>query len=232
MDLILVRKFLSIAFMVFLIIFSVAAQARTATVMESVRFITSSPEFVQIGASDGVAVELRYSTTDNFVGMNLYDEFDGVFLHKIAAKKLFSAVERLRSINPGYRLVIFDALRPRSVQKILWKKVEGTDKEKYVANPSGGSIHNFGFAVDISVLDETGKELDMGTAFDDFNELSQPRLEERFLRDGVLTKKHINNRRLLRRVMTEAGFIQLPLEWWHFDALSKSEVKMKYRIVE
>lgn len=225
------RKFLSVSFIVFFIIFF-AVPARTATVMESIRFITSSTELVQIGASDGVKVDFRYATANNFVGMNLYGEFDGIFLHKIAAKKLLRAVERLRFINPEYRLVIFDALRPRSIQTILWKKVEGTDKEKYLANPIGGSIHNFGFAVDLSVLDEAGKELDMGTAFDDFTELSQPRLEERFLKEGVLTKKQINNRRLLRKVMEEAGFIQLPLEWWHFDALPKYEVKSKYRIIE
>jgi D-alanyl-D-alanine dipeptidase len=230
------RRLLSVPFarrfsLVCLII-SAAAPAGAATVEESMRFVAASPEYVEIGVPDGVAVDLRYATTNNFVGLDLYGEFDRAFLHEIAAAKLLEAVERLRRINPDYRLVIFDALRPRSVQTILWKKVEGTDKQRYVANPRGGSIHNFGFAVDISILDEAGRELDMGTGFDAFAAASQPRYEDRFLKEGRLTATQIANRRLLRRVMEEAGFIQLPVEWWHFDALPKSEVKAKYRIIE
>lgn len=196
------------------------------------RFIASSPDYVEIGAADGVAVDLRYATTNNFVGRNLYGEFDGAFLHKVAAAKFRDAVERLGLIEPEYRFVIFDALRPRSVQWILWKYVEGTDRQKYVANPKGGSIHNYGFALDLSILDETGAELDMGTPFDDFTRLAQPGYEEKFLAEGKLSGIQIGNRRLLRGVMEAAGFNSLRLEWWHFNALPRAEVKARYRIIE
>ena len=208
------------------------APVRAASVSDSMRFVAASPEFVEIGVADGVAVDLRYATANNFTGQDLYGEFDSAFLHEVAAAKLVAAVARLGLIHPEYRLVIFDALRPRSVQRILWQKVVGTGQQKYVANPKGGSIHNFGFAVDISILDETGRELDMGTPFDDFTRLSQPRLEEKFLKEGRLSETQIANRRLLRRVMEEAGFIQLAVEWWHYDALPKAEVKANYRIME
>ena len=208
------------------------APVRAASVSDSMRFVAASPEFVEIGVADGVAVDLRYATANNFTGQDLYGEFDSAFLHEVAAAKLVAAVARLGLIHPEYRLVIFDALRPRSVQRILWEKVVGTGQQKYVANPKGGSIHNFGFAVDISILDETGRELDMGTPFDDFTRLSQPRLEEKFLKEGRLSEAQLGNRRLLRRVMEEAGFIQLAVEWWHYDALPKAEVKANYRIME
>ena len=101
-----------------------------------------------------------------------------------------------------------------------------------MANPKGGSIHNFGFALDLSILDEYGKELDMGTPFDDFTPLAEPRLEQKFLKEGKLTELQIKNRRLLRNVMEQSGFITLPVEWWHFDALPAAEVRLHYQIVE
>jgi D-alanyl-D-alanine dipeptidase len=128
--------------------------------------------------------------------------------------------------------VIYDALRPRSVQYVLWDKVKGTDRQKYVANPQHGSIHNFGFAVDVSILDENGKALDMGTPFDDFTALAQPRLEQAFLKAGKLTRQQLDNRLLLRKVMEDAGFIQLPVEWWHYDALPREKVMSEFEIVE
>jgi D-alanyl-D-alanine dipeptidase len=118
------------------------------------------------------------------------------------------------------------------VQWILWEYVVGTDRQKYVANPKGGSIHNYGFALDLSILDETGEELDMGTSFDDFSRLAQPRYEEKFLAEGKLSGIQIGNRRLLRGVMEAAGFNSLRLEWWHFNALPRAEVKANYRIIE
>lgn len=209
-----------------------AVPAGAATVEESVRFVSSSPDYVELGAADGVAVDLRYATVNNFTGQDLYGDFDRAFLHAVASAKLLKAVEGLMLIEPEYRLVIFDALRPRSVQWMLWEKVVGTDQQKYVANPKGGSIHNFGFAVDLSILDGAGWELDMGTPFDDFTPLAQPRYEEKFLKEGRLTEAQVANRRLLRRVMEEAGFNSLRLEWWHFNALPRAEVKANYKIIE
>jgi zinc D-Ala-D-Ala dipeptidase len=86
--------------------------------------------------------------------------------------------------------------------------------------------------LDVSILDENGKELDMGTAYDDFSALAEPRLEQKFLKEGSLTAVQIRQRKLLREVMERAGFIALPVEWWHFDALPAAEVRTKFRIVE
>jgi D-alanyl-D-alanine dipeptidase len=102
----------------------------------------------------------------------------------------------------------------------------------YVANPESGSVHNFGFAVDLSIVDGNGNELDMGTPYDTFNDLAQPQLEEKFFNAGKLSAQQIENRLLLRTAMEKAGFIQLPFEWWHFDALPKAEVKEKFKIIE
>ena len=71
----------------------------------------------------------------------------------------------------------------------------------------------------------------MGTGFDDFSELAQPQYENQFLNEGKLSDDQIQNRLLLRNVMFEAGFIQLPIEWWHFDALPQNEVRANYDIV-
>lgn len=198
---------------------------------EVVQYLTLSDEYVALESINGLIIDLRYGSTNNFVGQDMYGDFKA-FLHKIAAEKLAKAVKNLSAIEPKYKLIIFDALRPRAVQRILWDKVKGTDQEMYVANPQNGSVHNFGFAVDLSIVDGTGKELDMGTEFDSFNSFAQPQLEEQFIKESKLTEKQIRNRRLLRRVMEEAGFIQLPFEWWHYDALPKSEVKEKFKIIE
>lgn len=206
--------------------------ACAATVQESARFVAQSRDFVELTAAGGLAIDLKYATTDNFVGQNLYGDFNKAYLHHIAAEKLAQAVKNLQLIHPAYKLVIYDALRPRSVQYVLWDKVKGTDRQKYVANPRHGSIHNFGLAVDLSILDEHGRALDMGTPFDDFTELAQPRLEQAFLKAGKLTPEQISNRMLLRKVMEDAGFIQLPVEWWHYDALPKARVMAEFRIVE
>jgi D-alanyl-D-alanine dipeptidase len=100
---------------------------------------------------------------------------------------------------------------------MFWASVPQAQR-LYVADPKIGSIHNYGFAVDLTLADAAGREVDMGTGFDDFTPLSEPRLEERFLAEGRLSDDQVTNRRLLRGVMEEAGFRHLPLEWWHFDA--------------
>lgn len=208
------------------------ATVTASTLDESLAFVSSSREYTEIKPGNNIKIDLRYAVENNFVGVNLYGKFNRAFLHKEAAEKLKVAAETLGKLKPGYRLVIFDALRPRSVQNILWEKVKGTAQQPYVANPVFGSIHNYGFAVDISIVDEHGAELDMGTPFDDFSPLAQPQLESRYLAEGKLTESQLKNRHLLREVMQEAGFIQLPIEWWHYDALPKNEVKKHYKIVE
>ena len=162
----------------------------------------------------------------------MYGEFKKVFLHKIAAEKFRTAARLLEHEAPGMKFLILDALRPRAVQHVLWNHLEGKDRASYVADPVRGSNHNFGFAVDLTLLGPHYRELDMGTSFDSFQELAQPQREEHFLSEGRLTSDHVAHRRLLRKVMEGAGFIQLPHEWWHYDAVPREVVRARFPIVE
>ena len=204
----------------------------SSSVENSLKILEKDSNYADLSKTEGLKYDLRYASSNNFLNKNMYGNFNRPFLHKIAAEKLNKAVQLLKEKNHDLNLLIFDALRPRSVQRILWESVKGTSKQKYVANPDRGSIHNYGFAVDLTIVDKNGKELDMGTEFDDFTPLAQPRLEKKFLKEKKLTQKQIDNRMLLRNAMTQAGFIQLQIEWWHFDALPAKIVRSKYKIIE
>lgn len=210
----------------------IAFQLHAFSIAYSLSYLQASPDYVNLSTIDGLRFDLRYATSNNFTGQNLYGEFNQAYLHSVAAEKLRKAVALLHQRRPDLHLLIFDALRPRSVQYILWEYVKGTEQQRYVADPSRGSIHNYGFALDLTLVDDKGHELDMGTAFDDFTPLAQPLQEQAFLQQGRLTQAQLENRLLLRSVMEAAGLIQLPLEWWHFDALPKAEVKQNYPIIE
>ena len=190
------------------------------------------PQFKELASISNVMIDLRYASTNNFMGEDLYGDFRTAYLHEKAFKKLVSAAKELEKVKPTWKFLVYDSLRPRSVQRRLWDKVKGTDQEQYVANPEPGSIHNFGFAIDISLADEDGKEVDMGTSYDNFTELAHPELEDRLLKQGKLKLKQVEHRRLLRGVMKRAGFHSINNEWWHFDALPAREVRSKYKIVE
>jgi len=202
------------------------------TTQDSLDFLLKSDDFREITAADGVVIDLRYASPNNFVGQDLYGPFKRLFLHKRAADKLKAAIALLKHEHPGYKFVIYDGLRPRSVQYLLWHKVAGTPQEKYVADPKKGSIHNFGLAVDLSVQDEKGRDLDMGTDFDSFTPLAETQLEKDKLAAGELTQAQLDNRLILRRPMEEAGFKVLPEEWWHFDALPAELVRKQFTAVE
>jgi D-alanyl-D-alanine dipeptidase len=212
--------------------FGTTACTPRKTVRDSLDQIQHSPEFVQIIPGDSIAIDLRYATTNNFVGKDMYGEFKSAYLHQEAALSLQSAALALQKIHPAWKLIIYDALRPRSVQYVLWDKVKGTPEQQYVADPAQGSVHNYGMAVDLSIVDEHGKAIDMGTPYDTFDPLAQPQLEEQFLRERRLNAKQIQNRKLLRKLMQDAGFIQLPHEWWHYDRFPKNQVRARFPIVE
>ncbi|HEX4924633.1 MAG TPA: M15 family metallopeptidase [Bdellovibrionales bacterium] len=188
--------------------------------------------FVELTHFNGFKIDLRYASTNNFTGENVYGEFNRAYLHKFAAEKLRRAAALIFEKRPGTQILILDALRPRSAQRKLFSKVEGTPYEKYVANPNRGSLHNFGFAVDLTLADGEGRELDMGSGFDDFRPISEPSRENEFFEQGLLTREHLDNRRLLRDAMVAAGFIAIPHEWWHFNALTLDQAKASFQIVE
>ncbi len=179
-------------------------------------------------------VELKYSTTDNFVGKDVYGDLTRAYMQPDMARKLARANKLLNEIKPGHRLLVYDAARPNSVQYILWDALDMPVRQKpqYVADPKIGSIHNFGCAVDLTVADPAGKPLDMGTKYDYFGPLAYPRTEQQMLREGKLTTQQVANRALLRRAMTQAGFSVNPTEWWHFDGMSRSRAKAKYGMIK
>lgn len=188
---------------------------------------------VDIQAGDkSILVDLKYSTADNFMKADAYGELDKCYLRPEVVKMLSAADAALKKEHPGLKLLVFDCVRPRGIQRKMWAIVKGTDLQQYVADPDKGSIHNYGAAIDLTVCDESGKELDMGTPFDFFGDLAQPRLEEKFLKEKKLTEEQIKNRRILRKAMQDAGFIHLEIEWWHFNAFPSSVIKGKYSIIE
>ena len=128
--------------------------------------------------------------------------------------------------------MVFDGVRPQSVQFRMWEIVKGTEQAAYVAEPTRGSLHNFGAAVDLGLVHQDSGELDMGTPYDFFGDLAQPRYEGKFLKTGELTLAHVENRRLLRTVMNRAGFTGILNEWWHFNAYSKTEIRERFEIVK
>ncbi|CAN7150122.1 M15 family metallopeptidase [Massilia sp. LjRoot122] len=193
--------------------------------------ITGSPEFRHLTSIAGIAIDLRYATSNNFVGRDLYSPFDCAWLHRDAAAALEQVVAWLKQRRPGYTALVLDALRPQRVQQQLWDALDGTGLQMYLANPARGSIHSYGMALDITLLDEQGRELDMGTGFDDMTNLSHPALEEGFLLSGELSEAQVANRRLLREAMLEAGFFGINTEWWHFDCGDRELVRATYRRV-
>lgn len=194
--------------------------------------IAGHPDFRHLSTIEGVRVDLRYVGPRNFVGRDLYGELDCAWLHQLAADGLARSAAELARLSPGHRLLVLDALRPHRVQVELWEFLDGTGLRQYVADPARGSIHSFGMALDVTVLDADGDELDMGSAFDEMDELSHPRLEAEHLASGALTPQQVAHRRLLRRVMGAGGFNGIDNEWWHFDMLDREHVRRHFVRVE
>ncbi|MDF0606735.1 M15 family metallopeptidase [Neisseriaceae bacterium TC5R-5] len=190
------------------------------------------PEYVAIAHLPGVSVDLRYATADNFIGHDLYGGAVAAYLHRQAASQLVQAVAHLQQVRPGWRLRVFDALRPARVQRVLWDKVKDTEQQIYVANPARGSIHSFGMAVDVSLEDEAGVSVDMGTDFDDFSLRAQPQYEAQMLAEGLLSTTQVAHRELLRQCLFAAGFIGIATEWWHFEAADRQWVRDNMCLVE
>lgn len=166
------------------------------------------PELVELVSLDPtLKLDIRYATSNNLVGRPVYQEARA-FLQRPAAEALLRAHRALS--KQGYGLLIFDGYRPWSVTKIFWD-VTLPEKRQFVANPTEGSRHNRGCAVDLSLYDlKTGREIAMPSAYDEMTERSSPDYtggpsEQRAPRDA------------LRHAMEREGFTVYPNEWWHFD---------------
>ncbi|HOJ61291.1 MAG TPA: M15 family metallopeptidase [bacterium] len=169
--------------------------------MDSTRF-----ELINLREIDPtILIDAAYARADTFVGFTVYP-VNELFLMKPAAERLARAQRRLQALGLG--LKCWDAYRPLSLQKILWKHVLD---ERYIANPATGSRHNRGCAVDVTLVDREGHELPMPTPYLEFS--------ERAHRDWYsLPPGTARNRQTLEDAMVAEGFIPLPEEWWHFDA--------------
>lgn len=180
---------------------------------------------------ESIAVNLAYSGTDNFMKTNVYGNLKNAYLQPQVAKMLSKAQEYLKEKYPDLTLLVLDAARPNSVQKLMWEIVKNTPQQRYVAPAGSGSMHNYGAAIDLTIADKAGKHIDMGTPFDFFGDLAQPRYETKFKANNKLTNTQLNNRQLLRTVMKAAGFNMIMTEWWHFEAGSHETIKAKYKII-
>jgi D-alanyl-D-alanine dipeptidase len=148
--------------------------------------------------------DLKYATSDNFLKAKVYD-CPACFLRLKTVKALIEANKEF--VKKGYKIKIFDCYRPLTIQKKMWELVPNP---AYVADPSKGSIHNRGGAVDITLVDTKGKELDMGTPFDFFGIEASHNYS-----DVSLEVKQ--NRALLKNTMLKNGFKSFESEWWHYN---------------
>ncbi len=162
----------------------------------------------------GLTLQLAYATTNNFARQALYpSKTKDAWLRLPAAKALQKVQKDLAGKN--YGLKIFDAYRPYSVTEKFWELIHD---ERYVANPTNGSGHNKGTAVDLTIIDlKTKKDLDMGTAFDNFTDSAH----HGFTR---LPPEVLANRKLLKETMIKYGFKPLETEWWHYSWPENFEV--------
>lgn len=193
--------------------------------MIRVEDIAGNPAFRRLETLQGVRFDLRYAGSNNFAGVNLYGRMDCAWLRAEAAAGLEAAAQWLAAQRPGWHLLVLDALRPQRVQEAIWKDVAGTPMEHYFANPHRGSIHSFGMAVDVTLLDTHGREANMGSGFDEMAETSHPALHAQHLASGALTPAHVRERQCLLDAMTHGDFHGIPTEWWHFDHGDRDAVR-------
>lgn len=153
----------------------------------------------------GLVLDIRYATKNNFTKTVLYHDHIA-YLREGPARSLRDAQEDLKKV--GLALKVYDAFRPFSVTCRMWQIV---GDRRYVANPRKGSFHNRGLAIDVTLIDlETGKELDMGTGYDNFTDSAHHNFYK-------LPPKVLANRRLLKNTMRKYGFGMVPEEWWHYQ---------------
>ncbi len=181
-----------------------------------------------------IQVDLKYSGKDNFMGFAVYANLHHAYLQADAAGRLVKAQHALKKRFPFYSILVFDAVRPLHIQKIMWDtlKMPSGWKQQYLTSPLLGSLHNYGVAVDVSIINADGQELDMGTKFDYFGLLAHPEFEDKFVLEGKLSHRQMLNRELLREVMAAGGFSRIETEWWHFNSCSRKQCDGLYKIVE
>lgn len=193
-------------FCAILSLFSCKSQTVTTDVKNEE--IVNDTTFVNLkDYSKDFVYDMKYATLDNFLKAKVYDCAE-CFLRIKTVKAMIKA--NTEFMKMGYKIKIFDCYRPLDIQKRMWKIVPNPE---YVANPSKGSIHNRGGAVDITLVDANGVELDMGTTFDFFGIEAGHNYQN-------LSQKIKSNRELLKTIMIQNGFNSLDSEWWHYNLKS------------
>lgn len=189
---------------------------------------------VDIASIDpSIAVKIVYATADNFAGEVLYEDLNQAYMLPETATKLAAAQTALKKTHPEYSLIVYDAARPMSVQRKMRSVAVRDRKQYYVANPAnGGGLHNYGAAVDVSVIDQSGVPLNMGSGYDFLDPVSNTDNEAGLVTAGIITDTELENRLLLRKVMTEAGFRTVTSEWWHFNLCSRKYAVENYKLIE
>ena len=163
-------------------------------------------DLVEVAKIDfSIKQEIRYATPNNFMKKAVYPKAAMCALRKEAAEALVRVQNSLKL--EGLGLKVWDCYRPFSVQKVMW---EVMPDDRFVADPKHGSKHNRGAAVDLTLVDRSGNELEMPTLYDDFTDKAA-----RNYQGG--TKTSLKNRERLEKAMGKEGFIGIPTEWWHFD---------------
>ena len=191
-----------------------------------------------------IEVELKYATEDNFVGENMYGSLTTAYLLPHFAKKVVEAQRILRKRHPEYSLLIYDAARPISVQRRMRSAVEGTPLQIYVADGKRGGRHNYGVAVDLTIVDGQGRPLDMGASFDHFgreawvgndNDVTLAAYKayvERLRVEGLISAEAAANRTLLLEIMDAVGLRPYVKEWWHFqERISMTATRERYKLL-
>ncbi|HKX85955.1 MAG TPA: M15 family metallopeptidase [Flavobacterium sp.] len=174
----------------------------------------SDTTFVNIKEySKDFVFDMKYATSDNFLKTKVYD-CDECYLRLKTVKALLDASKSFA--RKGYKIKLYDCYRPLDVQKKMWAIVSNPI---YVANPVKGSIHNRGGAVDITLVDENGKELAMGTDFDHFGPESAHDYNQ-------FDRNILKNRKLLKKIMLRNGFEAFDSEWWHYNLIGSKKDKL------
>lgn len=184
-----------VLFLFFCVTFGISQSKSAIPDTTFVNLETFSKEFV---------LDMKYATNDNFLKAKVY-ECSECYLRLKTVNALLKANQK--AIKKGYRIKLFDCYRPADIQKKMWKIFPNA---KYVANPAKGSIHNRGGALDLTLVDKNGKELDMGTPFDFFGKEAAHAYKD-------LTEIQLNNRKLLKRIMQNSNFTAIKSEWWHYN---------------
>ena len=204
-------------------------------IIDSLEQILIDAGLVDIQLIDStLLIDLRYTTVNNFLKEDVYGGLNKAYLQPSIAVDLARCQTKLKEIDSTLTLLIYDGVRPRSVQQKMWDILDMpiSEKTKFVSNPKNGSIHNYGAAVDLTIANIDGTPLDMGADFDDIRKIAYPRLESQFLKSGELSQQQVDNRILLRKVMKAGGFYNIQTEWWHFNRYNRNKAKSMFEIIE